>query len=151
MAHTKRTTAMRPSSSLKRSKSAGGVKFSSPSFLCSERPVIALISPMPSPDRATHDSLLPLLDQVVASASRALVDGHSTLYQQILELGEELSQEFLKDTKRAKEERDATYQVPIGVIVLSYFVLNFQAHVPILPALAAEYRQWFPIGWLDNT
>ncbi|GAA0145448.1 hypothetical protein LIER_36131 [Lithospermum erythrorhizon] len=31
----------------------------------------------------------------------------------------------------------------IGVVVQSDFVLNFQAKVPILPPLAAEYRQLF--------
>ncbi|GAA0172528.1 hypothetical protein LIER_26336 [Lithospermum erythrorhizon] len=154
----------------KRSKSASRVKFASlssspPSFpLSFERLVMALMSHMPSSDKAAHDALLPLLNQGVvqrvtrlasgpqasyeasrlwlqaASASRALVDGNSTLYQQTLELGEELSQEHLKvealeqkpqglrlqaaeashhpselawlarDLKRAEEERDAAYQ-----------------------------------------
>ncbi|GAA0156647.1 hypothetical protein LIER_14092 [Lithospermum erythrorhizon] len=96
MAHTKRIVAMRPSPLLKRSKSVGGVKFSSmPSSPFFDRHVVAIMSHMPSPDRANHDALLPLLDQGAISASRAFVDGHSTLYQQTLELGEELSQECL--------------------------------------------------------
>ncbi|GAA0156303.1 hypothetical protein LIER_13829 [Lithospermum erythrorhizon] len=116
---------MRHSPPLKMSKSVGGVKYASPPS--SERPIVVLMSPMPLLDRATHDAPLPLLDQGVmqrvtrlgtgpqasheairlwlqaASASRALADGHSTLYHHTLELGEELSQECLKVEALEKE------------------------------------------------
>ncbi|GAA0165031.1 hypothetical protein LIER_20532 [Lithospermum erythrorhizon] len=130
MAHTKCSVVMRHSPPLKRSKSAGGVKFASPSSPTSERPVVALMSPILLPNRAAHDSLLPLLYQGVVQ-------------RKTLELGEELSQECLKvealeqelqglclqaakashhrwefallaqDLKRAEEERDPTYRPPV--------------------------------------
>ncbi|GAA0186948.1 hypothetical protein LIER_34236 [Lithospermum erythrorhizon] len=53
----------------KRAKSVGGVKFSSFSSSSSPspspssaRPMVGLLSPKPSPDRAMHDSISPLLD-----------------------------------------------------------------------------------------
>ncbi|GAA0161434.1 hypothetical protein LIER_39229 [Lithospermum erythrorhizon] len=72
---------MRPCPPLKRSKSTGGMKFASPSPsppsypLSSERPVVALMSPMPSPDNATHDAILPLLDQGVVQRVTSLAPG----------------------------------------------------------------------------
>ncbi|GAA0175928.1 hypothetical protein LIER_29018 [Lithospermum erythrorhizon] len=38
----------------------------------------------------------------------------------------------------------------IGVVVLSNFVMNSQDRSPMLPALADEYTQRFPTGWMDN-
>ncbi|GAA0174750.1 hypothetical protein LIER_28081 [Lithospermum erythrorhizon] len=39
----------------------------------------------------------------------------------------------------------------IGDVVLSDFILNFQDRIPTLPVMAEEYRQRYPVGWLDNT
>ncbi|GAA0168127.1 hypothetical protein LIER_22913 [Lithospermum erythrorhizon] len=121
MARTKRTAAVRHLSPLKRSKSAKFASlFSSPPS--TKTAIVELISPTPSPKKATHDTLLPLLDQEVvslgpasnflpfslylllilfsfseaASAFKALPDGNITLYQKSLQLGEELSQAHLK-------------------------------------------------------
>ncbi|GAA0158926.1 hypothetical protein LIER_15831 [Lithospermum erythrorhizon] len=52
----------------KRAKSAGGMKFASPSSSppppsSFSRPVLGLLSPRPTPDEAMHHALTPLLDQ----------------------------------------------------------------------------------------
>ncbi|GAA0142352.1 hypothetical protein LIER_03271 [Lithospermum erythrorhizon] len=95
MTRTKRTTTMRlfPPS---KGQNLQGAKFASPSSPSSERLVVGLLAPRPSPNKAVHDTLLPLVDQGAASASWALAEGNSTLYQQTLELGEDLTRECLK-------------------------------------------------------
>ncbi|GAA0156411.1 hypothetical protein LIER_13920 [Lithospermum erythrorhizon] len=73
MARTKRTTkkiSLPNPSPRKREKSAGGVKFASPSSPVSPpaspssaRPIVGLLSPKPSPEKTMHEALTRLLDQ----------------------------------------------------------------------------------------
>ncbi|GAA0153722.1 hypothetical protein LIER_11892 [Lithospermum erythrorhizon] len=63
MARTKRTT-MRRSPPCKRAKSAGGVKYASPSpsppaSLSSAKPIVGLLSPRPTLDKAMHGAFSP--------------------------------------------------------------------------------------------
>ncbi|GAA0175044.1 hypothetical protein LIER_28301 [Lithospermum erythrorhizon] len=79
------------------------VNLASPSSFA--RPVVGLLSPMPSLEEAMHNALSLLLDQGIprllgcgfryfaASTSRAVADGHTTLYHQTLDLNEELAEE----------------------------------------------------------
>ncbi|GAA0161156.1 hypothetical protein LIER_17535 [Lithospermum erythrorhizon] len=87
MARTKRPTIIK-SPPRKRAKSSRGEKFASdssspPTAPSSVRPVVGLLSPRATPDKA-------------ASASRALADGYATLHQQTLDLIEELAHERFK-------------------------------------------------------
>ncbi|GAA0174689.1 hypothetical protein LIER_28025 [Lithospermum erythrorhizon] len=158
---TKRTARLRPSSPLKRSRSAGGINITSPSSSHSppERPVVALMAP-----------------RVVLGTSqgggirvRALwVTSPDNHHQQLL-LG---ACSAARDLKKTQEKRDQAARTirqereglrraycqdnpiccrRIGAIVLSNFVLNSHDRIPPLHALAGEYRQWFPARWLDIT
>ncbi|GAA0160170.1 hypothetical protein LIER_16785 [Lithospermum erythrorhizon] len=104
-----------------------------------------------------------------ASTSRALANGHTTMYQQTLDLNEELAQKHLKVEALEEELQGLRLQVSkypwdrhglwhanlqnsplryhrIGAAVLSDFVLNFQDRSPTLLTLANEYRQRYSVG-----
>ncbi|GAA0160311.1 hypothetical protein LIER_16893 [Lithospermum erythrorhizon] len=79
MAHTKRTI-KRESCTRKRAKSVEGVKFASsssslPPSPYSARPVVGLLSPRPSLDKAMYNALSPLLDQWIMQRIANLVLG----------------------------------------------------------------------------
>ncbi|GAA0170501.1 hypothetical protein LIER_24743 [Lithospermum erythrorhizon] len=135
MARTKHTASPRPSSPLRRVRSAWGVKIaSSPSYPM--RPVMDLLAPRATLGQAAYNALSPILDwrevrrvtklghgpqaaHEASSASLALADGNSALHHRASRLQEELSLERskveelekeLQDLKMREEERDATYE-----------------------------------------
>ncbi|GAA0167071.1 hypothetical protein LIER_22084 [Lithospermum erythrorhizon] len=110
MARTKRTTrkiSLPNPSPRKREKSAGGVKFASPSFppLASpsfSRPSMGLLSPKPS---------IATPGPGAASASQAIADDNTTLYQQARDMSKELAQERLKVEALEQEHQGLRLQV----------------------------------------
>ncbi|GAA0182877.1 hypothetical protein LIER_30448 [Lithospermum erythrorhizon] len=171
MARTKRTI-RRMSPPPKRAKSAGGVKFASPSsspppHSSSFRPVVGLLPPRPTPDEAMHHAPTPLLDQGIKKSGSA---GGGTIgpswQSQHLPLGHgpvgprfEERDVANRAALAARHEREglrlAYFQDSplrcrhIGATVLLDFVLNFQDQAPTLLALAEEYRCDSPRGgWI---
>ncbi|GAA0161141.1 hypothetical protein LIER_17528 [Lithospermum erythrorhizon] len=178
MVHTKHSSVVKsPHPPCQRAKSTGGVKFASPFSSpppCPSRPVVGLLSPRPTPEKATHDALSPLLDQGImqrmATCLHLLRFSRWSHYPVLAYLGPErktsprASQSggvkaiAARSSSPTRWEREGFRRAflqdsllrcrLIGAVLLSDFVMNFQDGSPTLLALTEEYRsgtQWG--GW----